>query len=228
MNEPLEQSQVSDSSSQLVFTLVFSHFDPSSSSLPPPLAELYFLSGRLQTVAVVVPASTISAAWGGNPAELHSFCFGFAIDQKNSFPTWWHIELRSESKIILSQNKCQACHRSMAIRLYKCFSVLSTSAAFTRILWCSCVQRYSRPTHQIHACYTVKYTFHLTGRVSGLMQMIALGNKATLSMKSKHSLLITTERRLCWVAETCQPYLAWFSSCSTAGHWSRVSIRTFF
>lgn len=61
MNEPLEQSQVSDSSSQLVFTLVFSHFDPSS-SLPPPLAELYFLSGRLQTVAVVVPASTISAA----------------------------------------------------------------------------------------------------------------------------------------------------------------------
>lgn len=58
MNEPLEQSQVSDSSSQLVFTLVFSHFDPSSSSLPPPLAELYFLSGRLQTVAVVVPAST--------------------------------------------------------------------------------------------------------------------------------------------------------------------------
>lgn len=82
MNEPLEQSQVSDSSSQLVFTLVFSHFDPSSSSLPPPLAELYFLSGRLQTVAVVVPASTIH-----HPAELHSFCFDFAIDQKNSFPT---------------------------------------------------------------------------------------------------------------------------------------------
>lgn len=89
----------------------------------------------------------------------------------------------------------------MAIRLYKCFSVLFTSAAFTSILWCSCVQCYSRPTHQIHACYTVKYTFHLTGRVSGLMQMIALGNKATLSMKSKHSLLKTTERRLCWVAE---------------------------